>query len=420
MRKNPVIIFCTLFATLALALFTACGEDKEEDSVVKVTGVMITSSSGIRLTAISLAPNETYQINVKVEPENATNKGVTFSSSNEDVAIVSASGLITPVEPGATIITVTTQDGNYTAQMTVQVTRVGVEGIKFVDENGDEITELDIEEGQSASVKVQVEPSDAWVQDFEVSSSVEVVATVVADPSGATITAKWPGAAAVVAQVVDGFYTYESVLHVKVAMAPALKELTTEGRTAQLVDLGLPSGTLWADRNVGATSPTDMGQWFYWEVVETPSDQIFTEEHHLSLVPLPLEESIAGTIHDAAAMRWGGKWYMPTTEQCRELIDECVWTQIVVDDGQKGYRVTNKNDADKFIFLPFTASCDHRGWVRPLQDHDWGCYWTSTPNGDTTTDYLYINEYENLWINMPSYGPNARFAGLSIRPVQDP
>lgn len=48
--------------------------------------------------------------------------------------------------------------------------------------------------------------------------------------------------------------------------------MTNAGRAAVAVDLGLPSGTKWADRNVGASSKTDVGEYFAWGEIATKSD----------------------------------------------------------------------------------------------------------------------------------------------------
>ena len=85
------------------------------DSAVHVTGVTLNKNS----TSISMGGSET--LTATVAPNNATNKNVSWTSSNTSVATVS-NGSITPVATGNTTITVTTQDGGYTATCTVTIT----------------------------------------------------------------------------------------------------------------------------------------------------------------------------------------------------------------------------------------------------------------------------------------------------------
>ena len=86
---------------------------------VPVTGVSISPT-----TSLSLAVNGTKQLTANVAPSTATNKAVTWTSSNTSVATVSASGLVTAKAVGAATITVTTTDGNKTATCSVTVSQV--------------------------------------------------------------------------------------------------------------------------------------------------------------------------------------------------------------------------------------------------------------------------------------------------------
>ena len=86
---------------------------------------------------------------------------------------------------------------------------------------------------------------------------------------------------------------------------------TTSG--TQFIDLGLPSGTLWADRNIGAGAPEDYGDHFRWgetaPFTENSDDYEYRE----------LGENIAGTEYDVATSMLGKGYQMPTDEQLKEL-----------------------------------------------------------------------------------------------------
>jgi hypothetical protein len=85
-------------------------------ATIAVTGVTVSP------TTASLAVNATSQLTATVAPANATNKTVSWVSSNTAVATVSAAGLVTAKAAGTATITVTTQDGNKTANATITVT----------------------------------------------------------------------------------------------------------------------------------------------------------------------------------------------------------------------------------------------------------------------------------------------------------
>jgi uncharacterized protein YjdB len=87
-------------------------------SNVPVTGVSLNK------TTMNLTVGITETLTATITPSNATNKAVTWRSSNTSVATVSVYGLVTPVVAGSATITVTTSDGNKTATCAVTVTSV--------------------------------------------------------------------------------------------------------------------------------------------------------------------------------------------------------------------------------------------------------------------------------------------------------
>ena len=86
-------------------------------SDVNVTGVKIEGDKDINV-------GNTVQLTAVVSPTNATNKKVTWKSSNESVAKVDTNGLVTGLNDGTVTITVTTEDGAFTSQTTIKVSSV--------------------------------------------------------------------------------------------------------------------------------------------------------------------------------------------------------------------------------------------------------------------------------------------------------
>lgn len=84
---------------------------------VKVTGISINEQS------VSLKQGEIFQLTATVQPDNATNKKVIWSSSNEVVASVNQDGLVTANSAGEVNITVTTEDGGFSTTTIVTVTK---------------------------------------------------------------------------------------------------------------------------------------------------------------------------------------------------------------------------------------------------------------------------------------------------------
>jgi len=96
--------------------------DSHEFTLVVDEGLVPVTSVSIPEGDQELEEGETFQLTAVVEPENATNKDVSWSTSNETVATVSETGLVTAVSAGTATITVTTDDGGLTDSITVTVT----------------------------------------------------------------------------------------------------------------------------------------------------------------------------------------------------------------------------------------------------------------------------------------------------------
>ena len=97
----------------------------------------------------------------------------------------------------------------------------------------------------------------------------------------------------------------------------------------EYVDLGLPSGTLWATCNIGATTPEEHGDHFNWgETSPTTQMNDVCVTYDLSIDELKSRGIIDNNgrltaEYDAATVTWGSDWRMPTRSEMQELLDNC-------------------------------------------------------------------------------------------------
>lgn len=169
---------------------------------IEVTGVRIDPETATIMTGTK------KQLTAKIEPENADNKTVSWSSSNEAVATVSSTGVVTAEKAGTATITVTTEDGKKTAVSTIKVEEpiVTVTGITVSP------TDQKLTVGEVSQVKAEVVPSNATNKKVNWNSSNKTVATV---SSNGLVTAKALGKAVVTATTEDGGKTATVAITVK-------------------------------------------------------------------------------------------------------------------------------------------------------------------------------------------------------------
>lgn len=175
------------------------------------------------------------------------------------------------------------------------------------------------------------------------------------------------------------------------------------------VDLGLPSGLLWAKCNVGATTETEYGKFFQW------SDTVgYEDTSHSTWDTCPWGSStppmtMLDTEHDAAYIATNGKAHMPTQDDCRELIanTNVTWTTI---NGVNGRKFTSKTDVSKYIFIPASGYASYGSVYGRGSD----CYvWSSSLNSSNSrnTWFLYFGS-SSVGVN---YG--SRYYGFAVRGV---
>ena len=192
---------------------------------------------------------------------------------------------------------------------------------------------------------------------------------------------------------------------------------TSPAPTYEYVDLGLPSGTLWAKWNVGATSETEYGNYYQYgkgaDTYETTSGQ---SDYAGDEIPLAASA-------DTATQVWGSDWHMPTYDQMRELESTAnttyTWETDFNGSGVNGGKFTSKTDPTKYIFIPAGGQYDSTGSGQVISERGSRAYsWTSTLEYVSMAS-AYYPQFILLRSDAAVYGSVLRANGFPIRPVMD-
>ena len=138
---------------------------------VAVTGISVQENS------ISLVAGATSQLAWNVQPQNATDKNVTFTSSNTDVCTVDANGLVTGVAAGSAGITLTTEAGNFSTQVSVNVTAAVAATVAVQSLSLDKTT-ASVNIGDSVTLTPTILPANATDKTIEWNVSDATIATI--------------------------------------------------------------------------------------------------------------------------------------------------------------------------------------------------------------------------------------------------
>ncbi|MBO4551368.1 MAG: hypothetical protein J5733_11615, partial [Bacteroidaceae bacterium] len=205
-----------------------------------------------------------------------------------------------------------------------------------------------------------------------------------------------------------------------------VQEVATE---PEYVNLGLPSGTLWATHNIGAACAEEYGDYFAWG--ETQPKESYSWDNYLlcngSSTTLKRYNFSAerGRVDgkmmlrgedDAATVNWGSEWQMPSMEQIEELYNsDYVDTEWTDQNGVKGLKITSKINGNS-LFLPAagdTYNGEYNGvgsflflWSRTLDTY-------VTVNCNSTAFDLNYSPSNGVFS-----GSGARCTGQSVRPVR--
>ncbi|MDE6522521.1 MAG: Ig-like domain-containing protein, partial [Muribaculaceae bacterium] len=190
-------------------------------NVIEVIGITLSN------TNLSLTEGETATLTATIAPENATDKSVTWTSSDEAVASVSDKGVVTAVKAGTATITATSANGKTaTCTVTVAANIISVESIAISK------TEISLTEGDTATLTATIAPENATDKTVSWTSSDEAVATVSAD---GVVTAVKAGTATITVASSNG-----KTATCKVTVAAKIIEVT--GITLDKTELSMTEG----------------------------------------------------------------------------------------------------------------------------------------------------------------------------------
>ena len=207
--------------------------------------------------------------------------------------------------------------------------------------------------------------------------------------------------------------------------------------TMEYVDLGLPSGLKWAKCNLGASKPSESGDFYAWGETAPKADYTWATYKWMQagksgrqyITKYTFADGQTGGIwydsagafigdnktvldaaDDAATANLGSPWRMPTEVEIKELIDNCIWT-LTTQDGVNGYQLDGPNG--NTIFLPYVG---WRGGSGLIYAGSRAQYWSSSLNT------AFSKSYEALSLDIASsfyeWDGSTRYYGLSVRPVR--
>ncbi len=181
--------------TCTITVTTKDGGYKSTCTVTVYKKVSVTSLT-LDSSKLTMNKGDSTTILATITPANASEKTITWSSTDTTVATVSSKGVVTAKATGTTVITALTKDGNFLQQCKVTVEQA-VTSVKL------SATEVKLSVGKTKTLKATVSPSDATNKKVTWSSSNEKVATV---SSSGVVTAKAKGTATITAKTKDGGY----------------------------------------------------------------------------------------------------------------------------------------------------------------------------------------------------------------------
>jgi hypothetical protein len=207
-------------------------------------------------------------------------------------------------------------------------------------------------------------------------------------------------------------------------------EAASAQQSPQYIDLGLPSGTLWATCNIGANNPWEYGDYFAWgetttkksyswafyqyadgnfdKIIKYCNKSFYGNNGHTDKLKTLEKED------DAANANLGPDWCMHTIEQYRELMENCTseWTYNFNNKGVAG-RILKSKRNDSEIFFPASGFKGDDGNTTNIGAY--GFYWSSSLNTENPGNAALLYFHSGY---ISSFSNSFRYYGQSVRPVR--
>lgn len=269
-------------------------------------------------------------------------------------------------------------------------------------------TSVTMKTGEVVTLAATVQPANAKDPSLSWYSTNPAVASV---NDNGVVTAVGVGSANIVA-VANGGSNISAACNVSVSKANSPGSI--DGIDHEYVDLGLPSGTLWATCNVGADSPGELGYLLAWGETEPKSS--YTAENYFDSA-----NSSGGAFKkygyykveldpedDAATQLWGSDWRMPTFEEIQELCDHA---NKITLEGQTMKLTFGNGRYLYFRLVNTTVSSYTNGMYFVENTHLW-----SRDLKDSNNAYALSLEYYNTMYLAKTVSKN-RYISAMVRPV---
>lgn len=413
----PVAILVSLF------LMFSCERQESEPAVLKVEGVTLD------ITQSELIPGDTVRLTATLLPFNKTvdeavlwsdeiKDAVYWRSDNPKVAQVDEHGIVTAKGPGTCMISFLC--GSLSAECKV-IVRYFDQDILY---GLWEVASLIIEDKPQYTFlydntgHLNGQPFDWSFDGMRLSISLRPSAELVSDTTF-IITAINSG-------IISFYYADDDakrLLSMKKIPMPLTPEQIAACQNENAVDLGLPSGLMWATCNLGAESAELEGLKYAW--AENAPKTTFLLDYYkwYDTSTFQMTKYAADNIteveaaDDPATTLLGSAWHTPTAADVTELVENCnVYYSSLLGRNGLLFIPKSKEYAGRCLFIPFTRSVNNSSTILETGS---GYYWTSSLSTDNPFEAtgMYIS-YDN--VSAKTYGglcTSRRFNGMCIRPV---
>ena len=244
----------------AISLLFACTGKEEEAPAVKVQSIAIEQSD------MTLTEGESLNLSAKVLPENAADKTINWSSSDENVVMVSSNGKAMALSLGKAIITAKSGNKSDFITITVEAKVIPVTGVSL------DKTQITIKVGESETLTPTITPEDATNKKVSWTSSNDNVATV----EEGKVVGVQPGSVTITVTTEDGAKTAECPVTVKSNLAPSV--------TVGADHISAVSAILSGEANLETTSSADLSMGIMWSTNSgvLPSNSTKTEAKEIN------------------------------------------------------------------------------------------------------------------------------------------